>query len=146
MAVFSGDAETELKDSVVNLIDRALFIAVSVLLSQYLLAGRRKGCEPVGRVVAVISGDPSCERFAVAIRCGRPEVKLAGNIFRMGAVAVIDPVDADIMTLAILVNVTGHTKLQLLAGIAQLAVIRAENLLSRHDRIPPGKHITVLDQ
>jgi len=71
------------------------------------------------------------------VRHKRPVVHTAGTILRMGTITISYPVDADVITRPELINITGHTKLQPLPGVAQPAAITLNNLnITRYIAIP----------
>src|SRR4030042_3391741 len=85
--------------------------------------GRRVRCDPVFRVISVISGQLPRERFSISVRPERPRVFAK----RMKTVAVIDSVDADIIASSFeLVARLGE--LHFLASVAQSAGTPFEDL------------------
>lgn len=93
----------------------------------FLFTGRGGRSDPVVRVIAIISRDSSRQRLAEYIRFNQPKIQQSGTVIMMHSVTVIDPIDTDVVTHALLVNIAGHTQFQTFAGIAQITFIRVKN-------------------
>ena len=83
---------------------------------------------PIGYVIAISTRHSAGKREAMAVRHKRPVVHAAGNILRMRAITVSDPVNTNVITRPELISIARHTNLQPLADIAQPAGIAIEDL------------------
>lgn len=83
-------------------------------------ARRRLIRVPVDHVIAVIRRCQPVKRFTPAVCRARPVVNSIGTVLRMRTIAVIDPVNTNIVTHTVLINVARLRQLQFLAAVTEV--------------------------